>query len=254
MDAWTGFYAGLNVGGDWSDNNSINTVATPTFISPTFLAGAGAEANALAAAATTSQGVRNSGFIGGGQIGYNYQFNRWVAGVEADIEGLASSSNSANLSRFVVLAPPFVAENYTGTVTVAKTLNWLGTVRGRVGVLATPQLLLYGTGGFAYGGVSTASSYSFQESLGGGLAPVLGTSGTSTTRTGWTAGAGGEWMFASNWTARLEYLHYDLGSVTDSVTLTQLLVGVPYHTELAQTFTRFSGDIVRVGVNYKFGG
>lgn len=258
--SWTGFYAGVNAGYNWSDRTAINTTATPTFISPLFLVGAGAEANALAAASTTNQNVRNNGFIGGGQIGYNYQFkSMWIAGIEADIDGL-SGRGTGNAARFVNLAAPFPTESYAGNVTVSRALNWLGTVRGRFGFLAKPNLLLYATGGFAYGGISTSSSYSFQESLGAAsLPPVLSTAGTSTIRTGWTAGAGGEWMFASNWSARLEWLHYDLGTVTDNATLNQInTVTVPgtatlYHTTLAQTFTRFGGDIVRVGIDYKFG-
>jgi outer membrane immunogenic protein len=257
--SWTGFYAGVNAGYNWGERSNIFTVADPTFVSPIFPLGAGSEAAALATASTNVQGVKDDSFIGGGQIGYNYQFSpQWVGGIEADIDGLTNRGISTQ-TRTVNLLPPFPTEFYTGNVTVSSKLDWLGTVRARLGYVPTPNLLLYGTGGFAYGGVSTASSYSFQESLGAaGLPPVLSTAGSSTTRTGWAAGAGGEWMVTPNWTVRLEYLHYDLGSVTDNATLNQLnTVSVPgttivYHTTLAQTFTNFAGDIVRVGVNYKF--
>jgi outer membrane immunogenic protein len=255
--SWTGFYVGVNVGGTWSDNNSINTVATPI---SAFNAGAVAEQNALVVATTTNQSVRNNGFIGGGQVGYNYQLSNWVAGLEADIQGIARSNNSTNLPVISSLAPfGLPLENYTGTVSVSRTLNYLGTVRGRFGLLVTPNLLAYATGGLAYGGISTSNSFAFVEN--GGVGPgttlplVAGVSGTSTTRAGWTVGAGGEWMLTSNWTARLEYLHYDLGSVTDSTTLVQTIgLPGPFHTTLVQTNTRFAGDIVRVGLNYKFGG
>ena len=86
-------------------------------------------------------------------------------------------------------------------------LDWFGTVRGRLGFLATPTFLLYGTGGLAYGRVASATVNSFTAT------PDIYTGSTSTTRAGWTAGAGGEWMFAPNWSAKAEYLYVDLGTV-----------------------------------------
>jgi outer membrane immunogenic protein len=256
--SWTGWYVGLNAGGAWSEHNDVNLVGTPTFISPLFLAGAGAEQAALGEATTTNIGLGSRGqFIGGGQVGYNYQFATWVAGFEADIQGLTNSNNTATVSTFTPLVG--FAENYTGTISVSRSLDWLGTVRGRLGFLATPSFLIYGTGGFAYGGASTNSTFNFQESLGpAGLPPIFGSSNASNTQTGWAAGAGAEWMFAPNWTARVEYLHYDLGTLTSSTSLTQLnlviVPGVvtPYHTTLVQSSTNFAGDIVRAGINYKF--
>jgi outer membrane immunogenic protein len=257
--SWTGFYAGVNAGYGWSERSTINTIADPTFLNPIFPVGAGAEATGLTSAASTQQVAKGNSFLGGGQIGYNYQFSpQWVAGIEADIDGLTNGAAFSTQVRTVVL-PAFTAETYTGNVTVSRTLDYIGTVRARLGYVPTPNLLLYGTGGFAYGGVHTFTSYSFQETIAsGGLPAVLSTAGSSSTRTGWAAGAGGEWMVTPNWTVRLEYLHYDLGSVTDNTTLTQLnTVTVPgstivYHTSAAQTFSSFAGDIVRVGVNYKF--
>lgn len=258
--SWTGFYAGVNVGFDWAERSAIGTFADPTFISPLFPAGAGAEAASLVTAATNTQITKGDSFLGGGQIGYNYQFSpQWVAGIEADIDGLTNARAFSTQVRTVALPVPFAGESYAGNVTVARTLDYIGTVRARFGYVPTPSLLLYATGGFAYGGASTATSYSFQESLGaGGLPPVLSTAGSSSTRTGWAAGAGGEWMVTPNWTVRLEYLHYDLGSVSDFTTLNQFNTAIVpgattlYHTSLAQTVSSFAGDIVRFGVNYKF--
>ena len=91
-------------------------------------------------------------------------------------------------------------------------VDWLGTVRGRMGFLATPAMLIYGTGGLAYGSVSSdfvmTQSHAVSNTF-GSLAASL-----SDTRAGWTVGAGFEWLFAPNWTARVEYLYYDLGDVT----------------------------------------
>src|SRR5580704_4449420 len=86
---WTGLYVGLNAGGTWSNSTTVNTTAVPLFAAPTFAT----ELTLSSALATTSLPVNNSGFIGGGQIGYNYQFgNSFVAGIEADIQGVAGSN------------------------------------------------------------------------------------------------------------------------------------------------------------------
>jgi outer membrane immunogenic protein len=80
---------------------------------------------------------------------------------------------------------------------VSKSLNWFGTVRGRVGVTARPDLLVYASGGFAYGDVTRSVTPSWS----GGLGSI---------QTGWTAGAGVEWMFLPNWSAKAEYLYSDI--------------------------------------------
>lgn len=128
-------------------------------------------------------------------------------------------------------------------------------MRGRVGYLATPNILTYATGGLAYGGAHLGSSYSIQETFPGFnvniVSPITGAGSASTTAVGWTAGFGLEWMFGSKWSAKLEYLYYDLGSLQVSVPLTQVVfVTTPWATALAQTSTRFDGSVVRVGVNY----
>jgi outer membrane immunogenic protein len=180
--SWTGFYAGVNAGYDWSERSTITTIGTPTFFSPLFLVGSGSEVTALSTAATTQQGVKNNSFIGGGQVGYNYQFSpQWVAGIEADIDGLATGRGFSTQIQSVSLIA-FPAERYAGNVTVSRTLDYIGTVRARLGYVPMPYLLLYGTGGFAYGGASTSTVYSFQESLGavapGGRPPVLAAAGS----------------------------------------------------------------------------
>jgi outer membrane immunogenic protein len=158
---------------------------------------------------------------------------------------------------FVPLLPSFPTENYTTTISATKRLDDLGTVRGRLGFVTTPNLLIYATGGFAYGHASSSTSITAVESLGNPpYPPPVGFSNVSTTRTGWTAGAGAEWLFYSNWTARIEYLYYDLGSLSSSgFTLTQNNPPVPgWGIAAVQSLTpRFNGNIVRVGLNYKFG-
>src|SRR6185312_14587303 len=92
---------------------------------------------------------------------------------------------------------------------VTKSIDWFGTVRGRVGFLVTPQWLLYGTGGLAYG--ETKSSFTTTD-LTGGCVPngtLCATGASSGVSTGWTAGAGAEAMLAPNWSAKVEYLYVD---------------------------------------------
>jgi outer membrane immunogenic protein len=153
--------------------------------------------------------------------------------------------------------------NANATLTAANSVNWLGTVRGRIGIAAAPKLI-YGTGGLAYGGVNSSTGINQTILTIGGA----GTNGTfpasgnfAETRVGWTVGAGGEWMFTSNWSAKLEYLHYDLGSANYGTTVSNfavaggdILPGTLLYALGQSSSTNFRGDIVRVGINYKFGG
>jgi outer membrane immunogenic protein len=216
---WTGFYAGLNLGGGWSANSINNAQLSPY---------ASTVNGQIYLLPGNNQGGSNAGgVVGGGQIGYNYQFgNSFLVGVEADIQGTSMNSSSGN-SNFALYPDPGFAGNYLVSLAPAGnpgiSLNWFGTVRGRAGFLITPTLLLYGTGGFAYGGVS------------GGFTNY------SNTRTGWTAGGGVEWMFMPNWSAKAEYLYTDLNSGGQQVGWFQ--TGYHRHPQF---------NIVRAGVNYHF--
>lgn len=250
--SWAGLYVGLNAGYTWS--NSVRTTGTPTFANSAFPLGSTDIANALAGVGTNTL-PRTHGFIGGGQIGYNYQYSNYlVAGIEADFQGLAGGRRSASLTKTTTLVN-FPAENYVSTVSVRR-LDYLGTVRGRAGILLTETFLAYGTGGLAYGGASNGLSINAVESLGN--PPYLPVSGnTSAMRFGWTVGAGLEWLWAANWSAKVEYLYYDLGR--PRFTLTQNCVpgscGDPAAGPWGAAEVRsrpFAGHIVRVGVNYRF--
>ena len=102
-------------------------------------------------------------------------------------------------------------------------VNWYGTVRGRLGY-AFNNVLVYGTGGLAYGGVDSRIENSSTYKV-------------SSTNTGWTAGGGVEYMFAPNWSGKIEYLHIDLGWTPEPLSL--------------KSETEF--DVVRAGVNYHVG-
>ena len=123
-------------------------------------------------------------------------------------------------------------------------------MRGRLGVTVTPDLLLCRTGGLAYGHVDASANTHLVDEGGSPLAELPAS--VSKTKVGWTAGAGAEWMFAHNWSARLEYLYVDLGS--ESATgrkvdrQLQILPGVAS----VGYMWRFRENIARAGVNYHF--
>ena len=257
--SWTGFYAGLNAGGAF-DDGSLATTGTPVSFNPAGLnVGAPATANALAAV-LASNAPRPAGvFIGGGQFGYNFQFApAFVLGFETDIQALAGSSGKSNVSTTSSFAPfGFPANSYSSSASFTQRLDYLGTVRGRIGYLATPSLLTYATGGLAYGGAHVSSSFSIQQTFPGWnttiVPPIFGGASASNTAVGWTIGGGLEWMFGRNWSAKLEYLYYDLGTVRAPILLTQNVnINTPWASALAQTSSRFDGSIVRVGANYHF--
>jgi outer membrane immunogenic protein len=234
---WTGFYVGLNAGYNFSNNNTNLVTSAP------LLPGAGIFTWALSANAGLP--AQNNGFIGGGQAGYNWQFARnFLVGVEADIQGVAASGGSQT----ALTAVPFAATVFFTTYDARRNLDYLGTVRGRVGFLFTPTLLIYGTGGLAYGGIRNDVGL-FQFST---TAPFgVGASSSSDTRVGWTAGGGLEWMFWPNWSAKVEYLYYDLGRVTNAFALIRVPPGFGLYAA-TQSADRFNGNIVRAGINYHF--
>jgi outer membrane immunogenic protein len=260
---WCGWYVGGNVGYSQSEPTSVNSSAVVTSpglfgeLVPSIPAGP-------AAGLTTGIPVGSQkGIIGGGQFGYNFQSGLFVAGFEADIQGLSgrATGTSVTTAPLVGAVPP---TNANATLTAANSVNWLGTVRGRIGIAAAPNFLIYGTGGLAYGGVNSSTGINQTILTIGGA----GTNGTfpasgnfAETRVGWTVGAGGEWMFTGNWSAKLEYLHYDLGSANYGTTVSNfavaggdILPGTLLYALGQSSSTNFRGDIVRVGINYKFGG
>jgi outer membrane immunogenic protein len=258
---WTGFYAGVNFGGTWLGNNDIQSSAVPSLANDTGLAaGAGASiAGDLARAGTGTFPGDLDGFIGGGQIGYNFQMASFVFGIEADIVGVGGADKTSTLTRNIP-DPVFTAESFNATITAQKKLDYLGTVRGRLGFLWTPSLLVYGTGGLAYGRVHTGMTFATQVVTLGAIDPAFPAGFTtatfSNTRSGWTGGGGVEWMFAPNWTIKGEYLYYDLGSVSSNFTLAQTFpaAGTTAGAAAGTATTKYDGQLVRFGFNYKFGG
>jgi outer membrane immunogenic protein len=249
---WAGFYFGANVGGNFDASAGARAAASPLF-NDTAGAALGAPSyfgTASAASIANNASLSNVGVIGGGQIGFNWRFNNsFLAGLEADIQGTTLSSN--------VSASGAAAESSTGsqvstTLNFAKSLNYLGTVRGRLGFLATPTLLVFGSGGLAYGGANFTAGL-FQTSSNPNFPFSAVSAEYNDARIGWTAGGGVEWMFHGAWSAKLEYLYYDLGApsaanvLAAAVPAGNLLYGAFY-----QSSTHFSGHVARVGLNYHF--
>jgi outer membrane immunogenic protein len=257
--SWTGAYYGLNAGGTWNDGGSDNVVTSTSDVGYPHGGGpvsTAAHLGAMNAALTGSNGSGPVGFIGGGQIGYNWQISpQTVFGVETDIQWV-SRSGSRFGSAVATNDPADVQSHYVGNVEIQNGLSWFGTARGRAGYLITPQTLTYVTGGLAYGGVRSSVAATVSNDVyspSNHIPTFAGGASDSSTRVGWTVGGGVEWKMSAAWSVKVEYLYYDLGRTTlaygfpivDNVTtLTGSASGVA-------TF-RHDGHIVRLGINAPF--
>jgi outer membrane immunogenic protein len=198
---WSGFYIGAHIGGAWGDKDWTDV----TFLTP-FAEG--------------SHDV--SGFLAGGQIGFNWQFGAWVFGVE----GQASWTNADGSH------PCLLTVGFDCTTE----MNFLGTVAGRIGY-AFDRVLLYVKGGAAF-----VSEDFFQVAT---VGPVILAGTTDETRTGWMVGAGLEWALWDNWSAKIEYNFMDFG--TERVNLITITGGVFSVTDIDQQV-----HVVKAGINYRF--
>jgi outer membrane immunogenic protein len=234
--SWTGFYVGLNAGGIFS--TSRDTVdPSGCFILAVAPCGGALSNNPLR---SDTGNIDKSGFTGGVQAGYNWQNGNWLAGLEADFNG--SSMNATDSVNRALAAP--LAGNFIHSA--SERLDWFGTVRGRLGVTPAPQALLYVTGGFAYGEVKSSTNVSFANTT------DAYSGSTSTTRGGWTIGAGGEWAFAPTWSAKLEYLYIDLGNFNYSNACITAVCAAFAPPPAYQTDLRVRENVVRVGINHQF--
>lgn len=203
---WTGFYVGLNAGVGWADSGDV-IVTGPTAGSSGILSGGGGDGT----------------FVGGGQIGYNWQSGSIVYGLETDIQYVDTSGS--------VAWGPYTWWAGRGGGDGA----YFGTVRARLGY-AMDRTLIYITGGLAYGGLNTN--------------PLTG---DATSNAGWTIGGGVEYAFTNNWTFKVEGLYVDTGEGRK----TRAFANPPGGLLPAGTYTATSdgsggAGLLRVGVNYKF--
>ncbi len=224
---WTGCYVGLNGGGGTGGTNFSSTIDPGTHL---------LGADPAVVGASGSGGANANGPLGGGQAGCNLQTGTLVYGLEGDFDAFRSnpqfSNNTNTLSDGVT---PF-------TLSQSLTINYIATVRPRIGIAADHNLA-YITGGAAFTRVSYTESY-----VDGAVPAGTGIASASKSLVGWTAGAGWEYAFADNWTLRLEYLFTmfpttsALGAITDAAGGANALHG---STDLVV-------QIARAGVNFKF--
>jgi outer membrane immunogenic protein len=209
--SWTGFYIGGNIGGAWSNNRWTDTVFLTNF-----------------------NNGNNGVFIGGGQIGGNYQIGQFVIGGEWDFDWAANNNNSAG-----------VAIPGVGNVVVSSNNRWISTVAARFG-WAIDHWLLYGKAGGGWVGNSNFTV----TNLTTGASFSCGNIGFNCNNStgGWLLGAGFEYAFAPNWTVKAEYDYLGLGNRTFTVP------AGAFGQLAADTFTTNNRNVqmVKVGVNYLF--
>lgn len=229
---WCGWYAGVNIGYGWGRNTGNGF----TSFNDVDVGGVG---GFFAAGGNVLPGVSPKGVVGGGQIGYDWQVSPvWVLGLVTDIQGSGMRASGAGAASI---------GNFTGIVeTNNARVDWFGTARARAGV-TTNNLLVYATGGFAYGEVHANSSF-IDPSEGAGAVTYAGS--TSATRAGWAAGGGLEYAITPNWRVGAEYLYVDLGKI-NLLDIQASRFAIP----TANTFTssaKFGANIARLLLNYKF--
>jgi outer membrane immunogenic protein len=270
---WTGFYVGGNAGGAWRNNNNSTFSGFP-------FVGAIPVAGTSVPVVTSGNGGNRSGFVGGIQGGYNYQFgigSGFVLGGEADIDYANVGRNNNNGGPFF---GSFTLPQFPGTIFSPSNLaaasirnsnnnQYFGTVRLRAGY-AWDRFLFYATGGLAYGGVNantnnnvigagviatTATGFVIPNT-GGAIATtptqtVIGAATTrsgSTSKAGWTVGGGAEYAITNNWTVKLEYLYANFGHINSAPGL--VFPGVA--SAFNNSNRSITYNVVRLGVNYKF--
>ncbi len=208
---WTGFYVGGNVGYGFSSSSTFSDTAGSNFTSTT-----------------------SSQFLGGGQVGVNWEFGPGVViGAEADFDWLPNAQNTLSLFN----PPGSAAPAATATINN----RWLTLVDARLGY-AWDRFMLYGKGGGAFVGTSNSGA---TITATGTSVGVTGPSSNS----GWTAGVGVEWAFAGNWSAKAEYDYVRLNSASYTVAST---APAPLGGDTINSNNRVI-NLVTVGLNYKFG-
>jgi outer membrane immunogenic protein len=249
---WTGLYAGINVG--------YGIGHDPSMESTDGLYGG-----------PRNYAVVPAGVIGGGQVGYNYQFApTWVAGLETDLQGSGMKNRQDCILACGALIVPTstLPPGLSGfTLPVAFSdfseqhqIGWFGTVRGRIGY-STGRVLVYGTGGLAYGSVERSGSVSGTTF---NVFPLnapphipfntfAGSYNNNSVNVGWTVGAGIEGKIVGSLSVKAEYLYIDLGSTTDTLN-TAILTGGTGSAGVRTDVSRYHENIFRLGLNYQIGG
>jgi outer membrane immunogenic protein len=250
--AWTGFYGGINGGYAWTGDQTTTFTPGDPFVQFVTCGGGGGGTCALPASSKLRGG------FGGLQAGYNWQVNPYfLAGVEADFQGSAIRGNAVD--------PPFRFIGLPSQIATEHKVTWFGTVRGRLGFLPTDRMLIYGTGGFAFGRVEANSAMTFLIPIGtfqaGGFGfgvnctvgvslPTCLTGNSARTATGWTAGGGFEFALLQNISLKAEYLYVNLGTGDHALVAVVPPVGsAPASFNVSR---KVDYNLARVGLNYRF--
>ena len=229
---WTGCYIGVEGGGVSSRTRNAwdpNPAGFP-------------QSGPVVASLGTNT-ISDTGGTVGAEIGCNYQFGGvFVVGAEGDWSW--TGINSTLLTNFAGCAACGVGGTALGAAAVTETVrsNWLATLRGRLGFLATPSFLIYATGGLAIADLQLSDAIAFAGS------GTFNAATSNNTQTGWTAGGGLEWMFLPNWSLKGEYLHVDLGNVT----YTSANSSAAFPLSTISHSHKFTEDIGRAGINWHF--
>lgn len=246
--SWTGFYAGVNIGYGFNDP-TVSFIGGDPLIQGFTVGGCGLCGGPVPSASYNIQGV-----TGGGQIGYNWQVApAWLVGIEADFNGFGVSNTVTSAFAF--------ADRPIGNSIVATQSNeWFGTVRARLGWLQSSNLLVYGTGGFAYGQMNESVVMNQNGSgsgVGYGYAYICTGTGAncfvgsqSRIAMGYTAGAGVEYAVTRNVTIKAEYLYVNLGSTSLRASATVPAPFIP--ASFIASFSDYHFNVVRFGANYRF--
>jgi outer membrane immunogenic protein len=218
VPSWAGFYIGGHGGYGWNDDPFTFVQSNP----PSVL-----------------NGFKSKGWIGGGHVGYNSQYGAMVGGLELDLSATGIKGNSATAVAF----DP--ANGVTTTNSLGHDVKLLGSARGRLGWTPNADWLVYGTGGLAWEHMEQSAVFTSTQ-------PAFSTSNTSVDSFGWVLGTGLEArLAATNWIARVEYLHYGFGHTRSTSTLVTTIGAVT--TTSTNTAGSQTIDIVRAGLSYKFG-
>ncbi|HEX6214851.1 MAG TPA: outer membrane beta-barrel protein [Vicinamibacterales bacterium] len=221
--SWTGFYVGLHAGWAWNSQSATTTSITTDLLG-----------------LPTSHSLSRNGPLYGAQVGYNVQVANWVFGIEGDFSGVhASATSSADI--FPNVAPLLPR----GTATLTSDIEWLASIRGRLG-LTWGSGLVYVTGGIASAGVTHQGTYNV-------VTPFVAAASVSAkeSKSGWVLGGGYEGMVTGNWTLRAEYLYYSFGDHTASTNLAHNIGVPPFPATLNYAWSDLNIQTLRLGFNYK---
>lgn len=258
-DYWSGWYAGLNGGYLFSNSNAVNSEAVSYQCQNPGDGGCTANPNyglLFAIGATGSAPNEFDGFTFGGQVGYNSLFSDWMWGLEADIQVAASTDSSGSYTS-VTPSPAFPAQPVTTTFTGTRGLDYLATLRARLGVLLSTKSLAYVTGGLAFGGADLGGAYA-QTCTGCTWVDAANTPNAQfdmrDTLGGFTFGGGLEFAIGESWTLKAEYLYYDLGEMVLPMSNGGNASVAPFHSVGTSTLVSadYDGHLVRMGVNFRF--